>query len=237
MADIIDSARYALPPWINEALPGDADALREALTHWLRVHAQELRLAGTEAGRAFAHILIGVAIGAMVSLRETATVRVQLPLAHELSERTARLGLAFRSVVFAQVRIAALNTLFTGIYLALVLPAFGIHLPFTKTLIAVTFLLGLLPILGNLLSNAAIVIVSLAASLQIAVASLIFLIVIHKLEYFLNAKIIGSRIQAHAWELLLAMLVMEAAFGLPGVVAAPIYYAYVKYELSARGLV
>jgi predicted PurR-regulated permease PerM len=237
MADIIDSARYALPPWINEALPGDADALREALTHWLRVHAQELRLAGTEAGRAFAHILIGVAIGAIVSLRETATVRVQLPLAHELSERTARLGLAFRSVVFAQVRIAALNTLFTGIYLALVLPAFGIHLPFTKTLIAVTFLLGLLPILGNLLSNAAIVIVSLAASLQIAVASLIFLIVIHKLEYFLNAKIIGSRIQAHAWELLLAMLVMEAAFGLPGVVAAPIYYAYVKYELSARGLV
>jgi predicted PurR-regulated permease PerM len=237
MADIIDSARYALPPWINEALPGDADALREALTHWLRVHAQELRLAGTEAGRAFAHILIGMVIGAMVSLRETAAVRVQLPLAHELSERTARLGLAFRSVVFAQVRIAALNALFTGVYLALVLPAFGIHLPFTKTLIAVTFLFGLLPIVGNLLSNAAIVIVSLAASLQIAIASLVFLIVIHKLEYFLNAKIIGSRIQAHAWELLLAMLVMEAAFGLPGVVAAPIYYAYVKYELTARGLV
>ncbi len=237
MADIIDGARYALPPWINEALPGDADALREALTHWLRAHAQELRLAGTEAGRAFAHILIGVVIGAMVSLRETSAVRVQLPLAHELSERTARLGLAFRSVVFAQVRIAALNALFTGIYLALVLPAFGIHLPFTKTLIAVTFLFGLVPIVGNLLSNAAIVIVSLAASLQIAVASLVFLIVIHKLEYFLNAKIIGSRIQAHAWELLLAMLVMEAAFGLPGVVAAPIYYAYVKYELTARGLV
>ena len=237
MADIIDSARYALPPWINEALPGDADALREALTHWLRVHAQELRLAGTQAGRAFAHILIGMVIGAMVSLRETAPFRVQLPLAHELSERTARLGLAFRSVVFAQVRIAALNALFTGIYLALVLPAFGIHLPFTKTLIAVTFLFGLLPIVGNLLSNAAIVIVSFAASLQIAIASLIFLIVIHKLEYFLNAKIISSRIQAHAWELLLAMLVMEAAFGLPGVVAAPIYYAYVKYELTARGLV
>ena len=37
--------------------------------------------------------------------------------------------------------------------------------------------------------------------------------------------------------LLLAMLVMEAAFGLPGVVAAPIYYGYLKNELSARGLV
>ena len=33
------------------------------------------------------------------------------------------------------------------------------------------------------------------------------------------------------------MLVMEAAFGLPGVVAAPIYYAYLKQELADRGWV
>ena len=59
----------------------------------------------------------------------------------------------------------------------------------------------------------------------------------HKLEYFLNARIVGDRISAKAWELLLAMLVMEAAFVLPGVIAAPIFYAYVKAELSAAGLV
>ena len=66
--------------------------------------------------------------------------------------------------------------------------------------------------------------------------ALIFLILIHKLEYFLNAKIVGHRIHARAWEILLAMLVMEAAFGLPGVVAAPIYYAYLKGELTAARL-
>ena len=33
------------------------------------------------------------------------------------------------------------------------------------------------------------------------------------------------------------MLVMEAAFGLPGLVAAPIYYAYLKAELAQRGLI
>ena len=33
------------------------------------------------------------------------------------------------------------------------------------------------------------------------------------------------------------MVLMEAAFGLPGVVAAPVYYAYLKDELKARGLV
>ena len=64
-----------------------------------------------------------------------------------------------------------------------------------------------------------------------------FLVVIHKLEYFLNARIVGAQIRAHAWEVLLAMLVMEVAFGLPGVVAAPIYYAYLKQELMDRGLV
>jgi predicted PurR-regulated permease PerM len=82
-----------------------------------------------------------------------------------------------------------------------------------------------------------IVIVSLAYSPNVAIASLTFLVVIHKLEYFLNAKIIGSRIQSRAWELLIAMLAMEAAFGIGGLVAAPIYYAYVKNELAERGLV
>jgi len=67
--------------------------------------------------------------------------------------------------------------------------------------------------------------------------SLLFLVVIHKLEYFLNAHMIGTQVHAHAWELLLAMLVMEAAFGLPGLVAAPIYYAYAKDELVSRELV
>jgi predicted PurR-regulated permease PerM len=118
-----------------------------------------------------------------------------------------------------------------------VLPLFGVNLPLTKTMIAVTFIAGLLPVIGNLISNTVIVIVSLAYSVYIAMASLTYLIVIHKLEYFLNAKIIGSRIQCRAWELLIAMLAMEAAFGIAGVVAAPIFYAYVKAELTERGLV
>jgi predicted PurR-regulated permease PerM len=154
-----------------------------------------------------------------------------------LGRRAARLGNAFRRVVFAQVRIAALNTMFTALYLTVVLPLMGINLPLKKTLVAVTFVAGLLPVVGNLISNSVIVVVSLSYSLPVALASLGFLIVIHKLEYFLNARIVGSQIHSRAWEILLAMLAMEAAFGIAGVIAAPIYYAYVKDELSARGLV
>jgi predicted PurR-regulated permease PerM len=61
--------------------------------------------------------------------------------------------------------------------------------------------------------------------------------VIHKVEYFLNARIVGTRINAKSWEVLLAMLIFESAFGLPGVVAAPIYYAYLKSELKQAELI
>ncbi|TXI88882.1 MAG: AI-2E family transporter, partial [Burkholderiaceae bacterium] len=94
-----------------------------------------------------------------------------------------------------------------------------------------------IPVVGNIISNTVIVIVSLSHSLQMAVVSLSFMIVIHKLEYFLNARIIGSQVNAKAWELLTAILVMETLFGLPGVVAAPVFYSYLKKELSDRQLV
>jgi predicted PurR-regulated permease PerM len=237
MADILEQARRTMPAWLVDYLPGSLEDMREAITDWLHEHGSELRLAGAETGRVLAHILIGMIIGAIMSLREARDGVSDKPLAHALEERAGRVGDAFRRVVFAQVRISLLNSAFTAIYLLIVLPLFGVHLPFAKTMVALTFVVGLLPVVGNLISNSVIVVLSLANSVSVALGSLVFLVVIHKLEYFLNARIVGSRIHAHAWELLIAMLGMEAAFGLPGVVAAPIYYAYLKAELTDRGLV
>ncbi len=237
MADILDAARGKLPDWVIASIPADTDAMKDAIIGWLRHHAAELRHLGGEAGRVLVHIVIGLVIGAMVSLREARPARDGGPLALALGERAARLGEAFRRVVFAQVRIAALNAVFTAVYLLVVLPLAGIRLPFAKTMVVITFIGGLIPIVGNLIANTVIVIMSLSVSLELAIASLVFLVVIHKLEYFLNARIVGAGIHARAWELLIAMLLMEAAFGMAGLVAAPIYYAYLKDELSARGLV
>jgi predicted PurR-regulated permease PerM len=237
MAEIVDTSRGALPAWVVESLPADADALRIAIVNWLRQHALEVQTFGKQAGYGVVHILVGMVIGAMISLRDALTPETHGPLANSLEERAMRLGDAFGRIVFAQIRIAALNATFTAIYLIIVLPLLGVHLPLTKTMIAITFIAGLLPVIGNLISNTMIVIVSLSASIYVALGSLAFLIVIHKLEYFLNARIVGAHIKAHAWELLLAMLIMEAAFGIPGLIAATIYYAYLKDELAARGAV
>ena len=237
MAEILETSRQQLPAWIVAALPDDSSVMHGSITEWLRAHAQELRTVGGEAGRGFAHVIIGMVIGAMVSLHEAGRVNTGGPLTRELSERSRRIGEAFGRVVFAQLRISALNTIFTAIYLEIVLRLFDVHLPLSKTLIVVTFIAGLLPVIGNLISNSMIVIVSLAASLETAAASLAYLVVIHKLEYFLNARIVGVRIKAAPWELMLAMVLMEAAFGIAGLIAAPIYYAYLKDELSARGVI
>jgi len=237
MADIIDGARTTMPGWMQDIMPTDAETLKDDAAGWLREHAVELRKAGGEVGRGLAYALIGMVIGALLAVREIAPARVPGPLARALQRCALLVEDSFSRVVLAQIRISALNTLLTAIYLVGVLPAFGVHLPLTKTMIALTFVAGLLPIIGNLISNTVIVIISFSYSLPIAAASLAFLIIVHKLEYFINARIVGSRINASAWELLFAMLVMEAAFGLAGVIAAPVFYAYAKAELVARKLV
>lgn len=237
MAEIIENSRGRLPAWLLQYLPADADALREVLVNWLRGHTDMFQVAGAGLGRVFAQILIGMVIGALLSLESAVPGGDRGPLSLVFAQRALRLVSAFRRVVFAQVWISTINTIFTSLYLVLVLPGFGVNLPFTKTLIIITFIVGLLPILGNLISNTVIFIVSLSQSLNVALMSLTYLIIIHKLEYFLNARIIGVHIHARAWEMLIAMLVMEAAFGIPGLIAAPIFYAYLKDELRAKGLI
>ena len=237
MAEILENSRHSLPAWLLDALPDSVEGTKVAGVQWLREHAGQMQTIGREAVVVMAHVLVGLIIGALLALREVGGQRITQPLAAALTERARRLADAFRRIVFAQVRISAINTVFTGLYLAVLLPLLGIHLPLTKTMIALTFVVGLLPVIGNLVSNTVIVIVSLAHSPQVAMGSLAFLVVVHKFEYFLNARIVGARISAQSWELLLAMLVMEAAFGLPGVIAAPVYYAYLKQELIDAGLV
>jgi predicted PurR-regulated permease PerM len=237
MAEIITDYKSKLPDWMVSSLPADAADLEESIVSWLRNHARELQSAGKEAGLAFAHLVIGVALGVMLALKSVAPGHEYRPLAKAWVERITLFGDSFRAIVFAQVRISAINTVFTTIYLTIILPLFGIHLPFVPIMIATTFFAGLIPVVGNIISNTIIVVVSLSHSLAAAVASIVFLVFIHKLEYFLNARIIGDRIKAQAWELLAAMFVMEAAFGMEGVIAAPIYYAYIKSELVKLELV
>jgi predicted PurR-regulated permease PerM len=237
MAEIIEHSRERMPAWVSEYMPANAEQLRHALVEWLRAHASIFQVAGADIGRIFMHVIIGMVIGALLSLETAVSTASGGPLTREIADRSLRLSVAFRQVVFAQIWISGINSTLTALYLIVILPLFGIELPFSKTMIVLTFVVGLLPILGNLISNTVIFVVSLSHSLGVALAALAYLIVIHKLEYFLNARIIGSQIRAKAWEMLLAMLFLESAFGITGLIAAPIYYAYMKSELRDKDLI
>ncbi len=236
MADVVDTGRNYLPLWIQEYIPSNMNEVQTASSEWLRKNAGNLSAIGGGIGIFLIHIIIGMIIGGMIALHHD--IRGERGIfAQALGERIGQISQAFRLIVFYQVRISVLNTTLTGIFLVLVMTLLVHPLPLTKVMIAVTFVAGLLPVIGNLISNSVIFLIALSVSPIAAAISLAYLIIIHKLEYFVNARIIGSQIEARAWELLIAMLVMESAFGLAGVVAAPIYYAYIKGELSSRRLI
>ncbi len=237
MAQIIEESRAQFPSALLAYLPEDANALQRAIVDALREHAGSLQVAGRGIGRTIVHILMGMIIGALLSLRKATQHAGRRPFTEDIARRAARFASVFQRVVFAQVWISLINTFFTWLYLDVMLRLFGIEIPLVKILVALTFFVGLIPIIGNLISNTAITIVSLSQGLPVAAISLAYLIVIHKLEYLLNARIIGSHINARAWELLTIMLIMQAAFGIPGLIAAPVFYAYFKEELREKGLV
>jgi len=143
----------------------------------------------------------------------------------QVSRRFRDFYRSFATVMGAQITISLINTALTAIFLM------AVHMPHATLLIAATFLCGLVPIVGNLLSNTIIVFVALTMSLKLAISALVFLVVIHKLEYLLNSKIIGDRIRNPVWLTLIALILGERLMGIPGLILAPVVLNYLRVEM------
>lgn len=242
MADILGSVRIWLGGLGKQFIPEvltDAEDFKVTIQAWLKTHAQTVRAGGVWLGIGLVHMIMGGLLAVLVFFRHIThhDEENRGPLARALLDKVDRFAHAFGRVATAQIKISAVNTVLTGLYLLVILPLFGIRVPFATTLVVITFLCGLIPVLGNLISNTVITILSMGISIGTAVASLSFLVVIHKLEYLINSRIVGGETDSQAWEILLAIIIGEAAFGVGGVVLAPIVYAFVKRELRDRGLV
>jgi predicted PurR-regulated permease PerM len=81
-------------------------------------------------------------------------------------------------------------------------------------------------------SNTVIVFIGFLVSPKVAIGALIFLIVIHKLEYFLNSKIIGNRIRNPIWLTLIGLILGERLMGVPGMILSPVVLNYLRVEMS-----
>ena len=227
--------RQKLPPDLAALLPEGTAEVQRTIANYLGAKAGMLALAGRAWLGGVLHAYVGLLIGALAAVRPH--IGALRPLAQQLHLRITRFGEAFRQIVAAQFWIAAFNTLLTALFLLFVLPLWDLALPYTPALITLTFVAGLVPIVGNLVCNAVITIVGLSVSPGAAAACLAFLVLIHKAEYVINAKVVGQRTHMGVWELLSVMFVAEAVFGAAGLVAAPLFYAYLKKELFAARLV
>src|SRR5215510_1001390 len=143
----------------------------------------------------------------------------------EIARRFRDFYRSFATVMGAQIMISLINTVLTATFLLVV------HMPHAPLLIAATFLCGLVPIVGNLVSNMIIVFVALTVSLKLAIGALVFLVAIHKLEYLLNSKIIGDRIRNPVWLTLIALIIGERLMGDTGLILAPVVLNYLRVEM------
>lgn len=242
LAAIIEDTKNSkdLPSALLNMLPGNLAEIKTAAAGLIKEYGDTLTRISKNSLTTFVYVIIGVIVGAMLSFHRlnTRRSRWKMPLFKaELIKRIVSFQRSFERVFIAQVKISLIDTAMTALYLYLILPLFGVELPFRMTTLVIAFVVGLIPVAGNLISNTIIIILSLGVSLYVAAASLVFLVVIHKLEYFLNAKIIGSEIESSAWELLVVMVVFERIFGIGGIIISPVYYAYLKNELKQYDLI
>ena len=216
----------------------DFESLKALLINSLKEEAHYLsdvaRLAGNTST---ALVFVAIGIVAAISLffnsqldlyRPAHTTRNNLysVLSKQISARFRDFYHSFATVMGAQITISLINTFLTTLFVVIV------RLPYAPLVIAATFLCGLLPIVGNLISNVIIVCLAFTISFKLALIALGFLVAVHKLEYFLNSKIIGDRIRNPIWLTLLALIIGERLMGIPGMVLAPVVLNYLRLELS-----
>jgi predicted PurR-regulated permease PerM len=212
----------------------------------LKEYAKEHLLAGARedlasVGRALRRttfeivsLLIGLFVAASLFLNarwgtddpSTAHDSLYATVVSELGQRFMTFYSSFARVIGAQIIISAINTALTAVFLV------WNGFQYAPVLIALTFICGLLPIVGNIISNTFITFAAFTISPKLALIALIFLIVIHKLEYFLNSKIIGDRIKNPMWLTLLGIVLGEKLMGVPGMILAPVVLHYIKAETS-----
>jgi predicted PurR-regulated permease PerM len=144
----------------------------------------------------------------------------------EITARFSEFYRSFATVIGAQMTISCINTILTATFVL------AVQLPYAPVVIGLTFLCGLLPIVGNVISNTVIVFIGFLVSPKVAIGALVFLVVVHKLEYILNSKIVGARIRNPIWLTLFGLIVGEKLMGVPGMILSPVVLNYLRVEMS-----
>ncbi|MBV8465946.1 MAG: hypothetical protein JO218_08370 [Burkholderiales bacterium] len=227
--------RQGLPDAIKPWVPDSQDEVQHRLVGLVSSRSAQLMEAGRLGFGILMHTIFGWLLGIAAAASHSAPVPG--PLLRAWYRRWEGMAAVFGRVARGQIWVALANTLFTTLFLLVIAPTAGWAFPFRSSLILITFLASLIPVAGNLVSNSLLLLVGLGVSLGAGIAAMVFMVVVHKMEYLVSARVVGNANHVAAWELIAAMLSAELMFGPIGLITATVLYPYLKQELRAAGLV
>lgn len=149
----------------------------------------------------------------------------------EAAQPVARFGYVIGRGIQAQAMIATVNTLLTLTGLLL------LSIPSVMLLSLIVFICGFIPVLGTFISTVPIMLVALnAGGLQLALAILVVIVIVHALEaYLLNPLIYGRHFKLNPVLVLMILFVGYHLFGIWGVLlGVPVtqYFLHHVFGLS-----
>lgn len=216
-----------LPLDLRESLPGNPDELLKMASVTLKENAGYLKNFGGASFFVFLQLIFALILGVSAGLISADGPRSK-PLSSAWLGSMEQYVRCFTLLMGAQVYVSIWNTFCTAMFIYGLLPFFDVVLPFRELLLMFTAMASLIPAAGNIMANTLILVLTIRYGPMVALGSVAYLFIIHKLEYFVNGYFIGRSVQASVPEMLIAIIVGETAFGLPGLITGPVTYAFLK---------
>ncbi|MBV8658711.1 MAG: hypothetical protein JO142_12880 [Burkholderiales bacterium] len=227
--------RDNIPEAIRPAIPDTPEMFHKRLMDLLTSRSAELFEVGRHGVGMLVHTIFGWWLGIAAAFGQT--VPTSGPLLRAWHRRWQALAIIFGRVARGQCWVALANTIFATLFLFIVAPIAGWAFPFKYALILITFSASLIPVAGNLICNTLLLLVGLGVSLSAGIGALVFMVIVHKAEYLVSARILGNANRVAAWELIAAMITGEILFGPVGLISMTVLYPYFKHELREAGLI
>jgi len=200
----------------------DLDKYEEQIQHFTQSLLRALR----STGRILLHLVIALILAVLYLFerKEVDELYARVPPRSVLGNLVAFFTFAADAILLTvkvQVIVAAVNAVIT-------LPIlFGLGLPHVASLMVMVFAFGLVPVVGNFLSGAVLVILSYLRKGWIGVG--VFLVstfVLHKIEsYYLNPRLTAQHVKLPSLFLIASLIIWEHLIGVTGIfISFPVLY-------------
>lgn len=132
---------------------------------------------------------------------------------HKLTYQANVLYLSFKDIMSIQVKISIMNTIIISILaLGITNIFYGQFLPYWYVIIPLTAILSLVPVVGNLILNAVILLSTIQLSPIYAGFGIGMFVLIHKLEFLVIGKQMEQKIGVALAIVLISMIIGESLF-------------------------